>query len=70
MLPVFCKAIQAEGYKPLKHLIYTTYTFDCFIYTFIDINILGQSPWGMAMYLVWQSERTVGSEWVGWAGSF
>ena len=26
ILPVFCKAIQAVGYKPLKHL-YTTQTF-------------------------------------------
>ena len=26
VIPLFCKAIQAVGYKPLKHL-YKTYTF-------------------------------------------
>ena len=36
ILPVFCKAIQAVRYKPLKHLyIQLTHLFDCYIYTFI-----------------------------------
>ena len=38
ILPVFCKAIQAVRYKPLKHLyIQLTHLFDCYIYTFIYI---------------------------------